>query len=65
MRVVRVLDQEPAFLRRTAERGLVPGVSVRVVERDELAGEVQVLQERGEPATLSTAEAMQLVVQGP
>ncbi|MDP7111214.1 MAG: metal-dependent transcriptional regulator, partial [Myxococcota bacterium] len=53
MHVVRVLDQDPAFLRRSAERGLVPGVSVRVVDRDEVAGEVRVIRGRGESVTLS------------
>ncbi len=60
--LVRVLDQTPDALRLAASRGLVPGVSVRVLERDAARGRTQVSVDGSSPLELSREEARQLVV---
>lgn len=60
--LVRVLDQAPRALRQAAERGLMPGAALRVLEQDTDGGSTSVAVEGGEPVVLSPEEARQLVV---
>lgn len=60
--LVRVLDQAPRALRQAAERGLMPGAALRVLERGADGGSTSVAVEGGEPVVLSPEEARQLVV---
>jgi DtxR family Mn-dependent transcriptional regulator len=62
--ITRILDQEPRFLQFVNQRGLTPGVSVRVRQRDELSDAVTVEHAaKDRPAlTLSTAVAGKFLV---
>lgn len=63
VRVVRVLDQAPAFLRYLADHGLRPGSCVRIVARDQ-AGEVVTVQSfSGVSVTLGAGVAEKLLVE--
>lgn len=62
-RVARVIDQSPAFLQFVHRCGLVPGVTVAVERRDDVADAVRVRPARGEAVTLGTAAAMKVLVE--
>jgi DtxR family Mn-dependent transcriptional regulator len=62
-RVARVIDQDAAFLQFVGRCGLVPGVSVAVEVRDELADAVWVRPGERRPVTLGTAAAAKILVE--
>ena len=62
-RVVRVIDQDPAFLQFVNRCGLMPGVSVTVEVRDALADAVWVRPRDRRPLTLGTAAAAKILVE--
>jgi DtxR family Mn-dependent transcriptional regulator len=63
MRVARVIDQDAAFLQFVDRCGLVPGVSVTVEVRDELADAVWVRVGDRRPVTLGTVAAAKILVE--
>jgi len=63
VRVVRVIDQDAAFLQFVDRCGLVPGVSVTVEVRDALADAVWVRPGERRPVTLGTAAAAKILVE--
>jgi DtxR family Mn-dependent transcriptional regulator len=62
LRVSRVIDQDPAFLRFAEQTRLVPGTELRVVSRDDLADAVQ-LSIDGQTTTIGTRAAAKVLVQ--
>jgi DtxR family Mn-dependent transcriptional regulator len=62
-RVARVIDQDPSFLQFVGRCGLVPGVSVTVEVRDDLADAVWVRPGERRPVTLGTAAAAKILVE--
>jgi DtxR family Mn-dependent transcriptional regulator len=62
-RIARVTDQEPAFLQFVERCGLMPGVSVTIDGRDDLADAVRVRPRGKEPVTLGTSAAMKILVE--
>ena len=63
MRVMRVMDQQPSFLRFVDSHGLNPGVGLIVHERDEAADSVTIESVDGEHITLGTAAADKILVE--
>jgi DtxR family Mn-dependent transcriptional regulator len=63
VRVVRVYDQDPEFLKYVSFTGLRPGVQVRVVARDEPGQALSVQPAGGETLTLGLAAAEKLAVE--
>ena len=64
VRVARIVDQDPEFLRFAEEKGLRPGEAVRVTARDPMADAVTV-RPRGRPAlVLSSSVARRIMVGG-
>jgi len=61
MRVERILDQSAVFLEFIQRTGLMPGVRVRVRERDPASGVVRCELKEGE-ATLGLPEAAKIEV---
>lgn len=64
-RVTRVVDQEPAFLQFVDRCGLIPGVTVVVDGRDELADSIRVRPRGKDVVTLGTSAAMKILVEPP
>jgi DtxR family Mn-dependent transcriptional regulator len=62
--VVRVHDQTPAFLGLVGKAGLKPGAQVKVLERDLVAGIVQIGLSDGSRRPLGMAEASKIEVMG-
>jgi DtxR family Mn-dependent transcriptional regulator len=62
-RVVRVIDQDAAFLQFVERSGLMPGVEVTVEVRDALADAVWVRADDRRPVTLGTAAAEKILVE--
>jgi DtxR family transcriptional regulator, Mn-dependent transcriptional regulator len=62
-RIARVIDQSPAFLQFVHRCGLVPGVTIALERRDEIADAIRVRPVRGEAVTLGTAAAMKVLVE--
>ncbi len=62
LRVVRVADQDAAFLRFIEERGLKPGQEVRVVEREASADAVVLRTRDGREITLGSRAASKVQV---
>lgn len=62
LRVVRVADQDAAFLRFIEERGLKPGQEVRVVEREASADAVVLRTRDGREITLGSRAASKVLV---
>lgn len=62
-RIARVTDQEPAFLQFVERCGLMPGVSVTIDGRDDLADAVRVRPRGKDPVTLGTSAAMKILVE--
>ena len=65
MMLVRVTDQAADFLRLMHRYGLVPGVSVQVVTRDEHADTVEVRPRDGDPISLGFRAASKIQVTPP
>jgi DtxR family Mn-dependent transcriptional regulator len=63
MRIARVTDQGRAFLRFVDRCGLMPGVTVRVEERDDAAQSVRVRAANRKPLTLGTSAAAMILVE--
>jgi len=61
-RIVRVLDQDPAFLKFAAARGLAPKARVRLTERNVQADALTLQPEGGAAVTLSRAAAAKFLV---
>ena len=64
VRVVRVIDQDAAFLQFVERSGLMPGVEVTVEVRDALADAVWVRPSDRRPVTLGMAAAEKILVEG-
>ena len=62
-RVARVLDQAPAFLQFVDRCGLMPGVSVTIEGRDELADAMRVRPRGRNSVTLGTSAAAKILVE--
>ena len=62
LRVTRVIDQDPEFLRFAEQRHLVPGSQVRIQSRDSSADAVQ-LTAGGQPVTIGTRAAVKVLVE--
>jgi DtxR family Mn-dependent transcriptional regulator len=63
LRVARVADQDPAFLRFIEQHDLKPGQPVQVETRDEAADAVQLRDARGTPLTIGARAASKLLVE--
>jgi DtxR family transcriptional regulator, Mn-dependent transcriptional regulator len=63
LRVVRVLDQDPAFLQFVEKCGLRPGVSVTVESRDSQADAVWVKPQDRRVLTMGTSAALKILVE--
>jgi DtxR family Mn-dependent transcriptional regulator len=62
MILVRVADQATDFLQRIERYGLVPGVTIEVVTRDEQADTVEVRPRSGDPVSLGFRAASKIQV---
>lgn len=62
LRLVRVADQETDFLQLVERYGLVPGVSIQVVSRDEQADTVEIQRHDGAPVSLGFRAASKIQV---
>ncbi len=62
LRVARILDQDPDFLRFAEKRGLRPGARVEVLENDPAADALLVRCGRARPFTLGCAAAAKVLV---
>jgi DtxR family Mn-dependent transcriptional regulator len=60
--IARIKDQEPSFLQYAESRGLLPGATVRVMERDLLAESVSIEVKGGEKLALGIAVARKIGV---
>lgn len=63
LRIARVLNQDPDFLRYVAGQGLTPGARVTVAPRQPAADAVTVFAADREPVTLGTAAAATILVE--
>jgi DtxR family transcriptional regulator, Mn-dependent transcriptional regulator len=63
LRVTRIADQDPAFLRFIEEHHLKPGQAIEVEERDAAADAVRVRSESGLPITIGARAASKLLVE--
>ena len=63
LRVARVADQDPAFLRFIEQHDLKPGQSVQVETRDEAADAVHLRDGRGTSLTIGARAASKLLVE--
>jgi DtxR family Mn-dependent transcriptional regulator len=63
LRISRVSDQQPAFLQLVERSGLMPGATVRVESRDEIAGAVVVSPGGDAPVTLGLLAAQKIFVE--
>ena len=63
VRVVRVHDQRPEFLKYVSSNGLRPGCQVRVVSRDDPGAALSVQPVGGEALTIGLAAAEKLAVE--
>src|SRR5207344_2377959 len=62
LKVTRITDQDPAFLRFIESNGLKPGEPVAVESRDDAADAV-VLRQKGRPITIGARAASKLLVE--
>ena len=62
LRVTRIVDQEPGFLRFVEEHGLVPGRKVTVDAKDGVADSVTVRSEDGRTTTFGSRTAAKVLV---
>ncbi|HSK74838.1 MAG TPA: metal-dependent transcriptional regulator [Thermoanaerobaculia bacterium] len=65
LRLARVGDQSPEFLKLLEKRNLKPGSSIQVEGRDEAADAVEIRLDSGERMTLGTRAASKLFVEAP
>ncbi|MBI1338171.1 MAG: MarR family transcriptional regulator [Phycisphaera sp.] len=63
VRVARVADQQPDFLRFVDAQGLTPGVSLSVLRRDAVADSVTVHRDGGGAITVGTSAAQKIQVE--
>lgn len=63
LRVTRVADQDPAFLRFIESHGLKPGQSIEVEARDQAADSVKVRAGNRPPVTIGARAASKLLVE--
>jgi DtxR family Mn-dependent transcriptional regulator len=63
LRVVRILDQDPAFLRFVERHGLMPGQPVEVASRDHAADAVRLLDAGRREVTIGARAASKLLVE--
>jgi len=63
LRVTRIADQDPAFLRFIEKNGLKPGQTVEVAARDPAADAVQLAGRNRTPITIGTRAASKLLVE--
>ncbi|HTK27943.1 MAG TPA: metal-dependent transcriptional regulator [Vicinamibacterales bacterium] len=63
LRVTRITDQDPAFLRFIENHGLKPGEPVEVEERDAAADSVRLRGRDGRTITMGTRAASKLLVE--
>lgn len=61
-RITRIVDQEPEFLRFIEDRELMPGQTVTVETRDDLADAIRLRSESGRETTLGTRTASKVLV---
>ena len=64
VRVTRITDQDPGFLRFIERSDLKPGRSVRVEARDTAADAVRIKRGRRGAITIGTRAASKLLVEG-
>jgi len=64
LRIARVADQEPEFLRSLERLGLRPGVRLRVARHDDATDSVELDLGRGRRATLGLRAAGKIYVEG-
>lgn len=65
LRVTRITDQDPAFLRFVERNGLKPGQVVEVESRDTAADSVKLVGRNGQTITIGTRAASKLLVEAP
>ncbi|MFN7984848.1 MAG: metal-dependent transcriptional regulator [Vicinamibacterales bacterium] len=65
LRVTRITDQDPAFLRFVERNGLKPGQVVEVESRDTAADSVKLVGKNGQTITIGTRAASKLLVEAP
>ena len=65
LRVTRITDQDPAFLRFVERNGLKPGQLVEVESRDAAADSVALVGRGGVAITIGTRAASKLLVEAP
>jgi DtxR family Mn-dependent transcriptional regulator len=65
VRIARVLDQDPRFLKFVDQHGLTPGTDARVQQRDEEADSVTIQNREGCGVTIGTAAAAKILVEPP
>jgi DtxR family Mn-dependent transcriptional regulator len=63
LRVTRIADQDPAFLRFIEENGLKPGQSIEVVNRDAAADSVKLRGKQAAPIVIGARAASKLLVE--
>ncbi len=63
VRVARVSDQDPRFLQFADRHGLVPGVSLTVSARDDVADAVTLTPQQGSPFTIGMTAAAKVLVE--
>lgn len=63
LRVTRIADQDPSFLRFIERNGLKPGEPVEVESRDDAADAVRLRGPRRSPLTIGTRAASKLLVE--
>ena len=63
LRIVRITEQSPEFLQFAEQNGLLPGASIRVVDRNLAAGLVTLKKAGGQSPALSLAAAGRILVQ--
>src|SRR5688572_2166049 len=63
LRVTRVADQDPAFLRFIERSGLKPGEAIEVESRDQAADSVRLISRDNRPITIGARAASKLLVE--
>lgn len=62
LRVARVADQDPAFLRFANSHGLRPGATLEVLESDPASDAILIQRQTGRPFTLGSSAAVKILV---
>ena len=63
LRIVRITDQSPAFLRLVAERGLTPGACIRIESRDGAADTLHLRVPRRGSVVLGSGAAQKILIE--